>query len=304
MMDFNQRVAIVTGGGRGIGRAHALMLASRGCRVVVNDLPQDEMGPARQVVAEIQETGGVAVVNEDNVVGSAAAIVQTAIEKFGQLDIIINNAGSTDHQPFDKLSPKEWRSQVELHLMGAVDLCRAAWPHLKRSGSGRIINTLTGALAGNPNVTNYTAGKGGLMGFSRSLAFEAEPHNITVNCICPNAHTRLQEQMAEPLRSFLADNFQPDHVAAFTAWLAHQDTKITNEMFEVGGGSISRLALAQYPYVRAEESTPEAWAAISSAVIAEGDLIPMSNVVELTLRDIQQVDPDFIVDLGSVLEEK
>ncbi|WP_160101394.1 SDR family NAD(P)-dependent oxidoreductase [Rhodococcus sp. T7] len=152
MLDFDGRVAVVTGAGRGVGRAHAKTLAARGCRVVVNDLPGTgasgaASGPAHDVVNEIVAAGGTAVASEHSVTGgSARNIIADAIEQFGQLDILINNAGGTDHRAFEDHTPDSFRADVEPHLFGGVEVCRAAWPHLKQSGTGRIVNTISAGI--------------------------------------------------------------------------------------------------------------------------------------------------------------
>ncbi|MEL0252116.1 MAG: SDR family NAD(P)-dependent oxidoreductase, partial [Novosphingobium sp.] len=260
MLDFKGRVAVITGAGQGLGRSYALVLAARGARILVNDLPEfrpGKRGLAAQVANEITTAGGIAVACEGSVVTEAARIVQAAIDSFGQLDILINNAGSTHHRMFEDLSDEEFKAQIDVHLGGGVAMCRAALPHLKRSGTGKIVNTISSGIFGNSAISNYTAGKGGLLGFSRSFGLEALAHNIHLNCVFPNGSTRLQWDMAEAFQSLLKAHFMPDRVAAFVAWLVHQDTKVANEMFEVGGGAVARLAFAHFPYVQAGADSPE-----------------------------------------------
>jgi len=300
MLDFSGRVAIVTGAGRGVGREHALMLGSRGCRVVVNDLPEKDggnAGPAHQVVKEIIAAGGTAVADENSIIGGADKVVGTAIEAFGQLDIVINNAGTTDNGWFEDMSLERWRKQVDLHLLSYVDMCRAALPHLKASGAGRIINTYSGATCGIILHSNYAAAKSGLIGFSRCLALEVEKHGIQVNCIGPNARTRMQDPLDERILPTLEKYFPPVHIAAFVTWLAHQDTRVHNEIFEVGGGVVARMTFAHYPFVHADEATPEAWTKKAAEVVSsEGDLATVSSTLEMGMHEFKEVIPGFSMD--------
>jgi len=307
MLDFTGRVAIVTGAGRGLGREHALMLASRGCRVVVNDLAASDgsaTGPAHETVAEILAQGGKAVADENNILTSAAETVATAIKQFGRLDILINNAGTTENGLFENLTQDQFRSQMELHCFAAIDLCRHAWPHLKASGAGRIINTYSGGIYGNPGITNYTAGKAALLGFSLSLALEGAEHNINVNCIGPNGRTRLTDGFPQQLQDFMGEHFQPVRIAAFVTWLAHQDCRITKEMFEVGGGMVARVRFAHQPFVHVSSDTPEAWSDKSEEVMADRELIPLSVSMDLMERECKEIDPTFDLSALALVDEK
>lgn len=307
MLDFKGRVAIITGAGQGLGRTYALMLAARGARILVNDLPRSgpgERGLATQVADEIIAAGGIAVACEASVVTDAERIVETAIAHFGQLDILINNAGSTNHRMFEDLSEEQFKAQLDVHLGGGVAMCRAALPHLKRSAPGKIVNTISSGIFGNPAISNYTAGKGGLLGFSRSFGLEALAHDIHLNCVFPNGSTRLQWDMAEAFQALLKTHFMPDRVAAFVAWLVHQDTAVANEMFEVGGGAVARLAFAQFPYVQAGADTPEAWAAHGAAVMAEGPLRAIPDTLTMFARELDVICPGERVDLSKLLEDK
>ncbi|WP_143543202.1 SDR family NAD(P)-dependent oxidoreductase [Rhodococcus sp. NCIMB 12038] len=280
MLRYDDRVAIVTGAGRGVGRAHALMLASRGCSVLVNDIAteDDSTGPAHAVVEEIVASGGRAAVNEDSVVDNAAQIVSAAADAFGRVDILINNAGTTEFGEFDTLSVESYERQIALHLMGPIELCRAAWPHLKRSGAGRILNTISAGVLGHPNMANYSAGKGGLLSFSGALAAAGTQFQINVNCIAPFAWSRLPEANAdENLRAFLSKNCTPDRVAAFAAWLVHHETTVSGAAFEVGGGAAARLILARGSFVRAREDSPDAWAECGTEVSRIEGLFPLTT---------------------------
>jgi NAD(P)-dependent dehydrogenase (short-subunit alcohol dehydrogenase family) len=295
MLDFAGRVAIVTGSGRGLGRAHARLLASRGCRVVINDIPASDgsRGAAHDVVAEILSEGGIASANETSILTGAGQIVRDAVDRYGRLDILINNAGTTENGLFEQLGQDQFRSQIELHCLAAIDLCRHAWPHLKQSGAGRIINTVSGGIYGNPGISNYAAGKAALLGFSRSLALEGLTDNIHVNCIGPNGRTRLTDGMPAQLQQFLDEHFQPERIAAFVAWLAHQDCPITQEIFEVGGGMVARVRFAHQAFVHASSDTPEAWSEKTAEVTTDGPLTPLSATIDVMDREFREIDPGF-----------
>lgn len=301
MLNYEGRVALITGAGRGLGRAHALTLGQRGCRVVVNDLPGGDTA-ADDVVAEIVEAGGEAVISKRNVLTEANEMINDACHAYGGLDIVINNAGYVDHRNFDVHPADEWQQAVDVHLAGAVEVCRAAWPLLKKSGTGRVINTISGSIVGAPGQSSYMTAKGGVLGFSRSIGFEGLEYGINVNCISPHAFTRLQEGTHPKLYELLKANFQVERVAAFVAWLTHQDSTIANEIFHVGGGRVARMTYAMYPYVQASADTPEAWSQLVADVTSsDGDLTAISKAVEIGIADMRHVDPSFTIDGDSVL---
>jgi 3-hydroxyacyl-CoA dehydrogenase/3a,7a,12a-trihydroxy-5b-cholest-24-enoyl-CoA hydratase len=196
---FDNKVAIITGAGNGLGRAYALLLASRGAKVVVNDLggtvTGDDKGaqvhPADAVVAEIKKAGGIAVANKDSV-EHGDKIVKTAVDAFGTVDIVINNAGILRDVSFQKMTDKDWDLIMMVHLKGAFSVTRAAWNIMKDKGYGRILNTGSSAgIYGAFGQVNYSTAKIGLWGFTQSLAKEGEKRNIKVNCIAPLAGTRM-----------------------------------------------------------------------------------------------------------------
>ncbi|MEL0252142.1 MAG: SDR family NAD(P)-dependent oxidoreductase [Novosphingobium sp.] len=303
MLDFTDKVAIVTGAGRGLGRAHAMLLAARGCRVVVNDLAEpDGRGPAHDVVDEIRGVGGDAVVNEASVAQAPEAIVDAAVKAFGGLDILINNAGVFDPRPFGDFTPEEWPLQVQVHLLGGVRLCQAAWPLLKASARGKVINTISSGVYGNSLLTGYAAAKGGLLGFSRAMAHDGGPFGIDVNSVFPGASTRMQSSIDEAMQPFLKAHFQPERVAAFVAWLVHQDTRITGEMFEVGGGVAARVRFAHHGFVGAAAQTPEAWQDAAGMIFAESALYPIAGTLDMAMQQTRAVDPNFRVSLDDILE--
>ena len=294
-LDFAGRVAIVTGAGRGMGRAHALMLAARGCRVVVNDLPGSVAGeeaPADAVVAEIRASGGIAVASSRSVVDAAQEIADDAIAAFGRLHILINNAGVISSETFAQARPEDWQRVFDIHFGGTVAMCRAAWPHLARSGSGRIVSTASSGMLGNQGLTSYGAAKGATFSLMRSLAIEGAAQGVLCNTILPSAWTRITGTIDDPaIAATLQRHFQPEHVAALVAWLVHQDTHVTNEAFQVSGGRAGRMVMAAYPCARVDESTPESWAGAAGALMADGPLIAMPSTEALFGAELAAADP-------------
>lgn len=280
-LDFTGRVVIVTGAGRGIGRAHALLLASRGASVVVADLGARTDGsgvegddPAGSVTAEITEAGGRAVAARADVSteAGAASMVSAAIGHFGRLDAVINNAGIVRTAPFDEVDLAEYQRHLDVHYFGSLLLARAAWPHLKESGSGRVVNTVSAAMLGNPLMTHYGGSKGAVFGLTRNLALEGAAHGITVNAVAPGAGTRMAENSAESLSpeviEYLRTQLLPEHVAPVAAYLVHPSCSVTGEVFNVAGGAVNRLAVVNTTGIHDSVLTPETVANRIDEVIA------------------------------------
>ena len=241
---FDNRVALVTGAGNGLGRSHALLLASRGAKVVVNDLGGSADGAgsgsaaADAVVAEIVEAGGEAVANYDSV-EDGAKLVQTAMDTFGRLDIVINNAGILRDKTFAKMSEADWDLVYRVHVRGAFSVTHAAWPVLREAQYGRVLFTSSAAgIYGNFGQSNYGMAKLGLVGFANTLALEGQRRNITVNTLAPLARSRLTEGL---LPEHLLGALDPDYVASLAAWLVHHKCEETGGLFEVGGGYYGKL---------------------------------------------------------------
>jgi len=241
---FDGKVAIVTGAGGGLGKTYALLLASRGAKVVVNDLGgsfKGEGGNAKAadlVVDEIKKAGGVAVANYDSV-EHGDKIVKTAVDAFGTVDIIVNNAGILRDISFMKMQEVDWDLIMKVHLKGAYSVTKAAWNILREKKYGRIINTGSSAgLFGSFGQVNYSTAKMGLFGFSQSLAKEGESRNIKVNCICPLAGTRMTETV---MPKELVEALKPEYVAPLVAFLAHDSCEESGSLFEVGAGYIAKL---------------------------------------------------------------
>jgi NAD(P)-dependent dehydrogenase (short-subunit alcohol dehydrogenase family) len=243
---FDNRVAIVTGAGGGLGKTYALELARRGAKVVVNDLggATDGSGAsanaADAVVAEIIAAGGKAVASYDSVAtaSSGAAIVDTALASYGTVDIVINNAGILRDRSFAKLEPVDLDAVLDVHLRGAFHVSQPAFKHMKEKGYGRYLFTSSAAgLFGNFGQTSYGAAKMGLVGLSNVLAVEGMKSNIKSNVIAPIARTRMTEQLLGPL----AEHLQPDQVTPLACFLVSEECNLTHEVFSVGGGRYARV---------------------------------------------------------------
>lgn len=251
-LGFDGKVAIITGAGGGLGRSHALEFAKRGALVVVNDLggtmdgSGEDASAAQKVVDEITAAGGEAVANHDSVATpeGGEAIVQTAVDAFGRVDIVINNAGILRDKAFHNMTPDLLNPVLDVHLKGAFYVTRPAYVKMKEQGYGRIVSTASGAgVFGNFGQTNYGAAKMGLVGFTRVLAVEGARNNIKANVIAPVAKTR----MTEELMGELVERFGPEYVTPVVAWLAHEDVPVSGELYSIGGGHVSRVFLGETP---------------------------------------------------------
>jgi NAD(P)-dependent dehydrogenase (short-subunit alcohol dehydrogenase family) len=229
-----------------LGKQHALLLASRGARVVVNDLggsvsgDGSDQGPAAAVAQEIRDLGGEAVPDANSVSTpeGGEAIVQTAIDAFGGVDIVVNNAGILRDKTFQNMSPELLNPVIDVHLKGAFHVTRPAWVKMRDQGYGRVVNTSSNSgILGNFGQTNYGAAKMGLVGLTRVLAAEGAKYNIKVNAIAPLARTR----MTESLLGDAAEHLDPALVSPVVAWLAHEDVPVTGEIYTVGGGRVARF---------------------------------------------------------------
>jgi NAD(P)-dependent dehydrogenase (short-subunit alcohol dehydrogenase family) len=243
---FDDRVAVITGAGGGLGRTYALEIAKRGGMVVVNDLGGKADGSggsssmADQTVKEINEAGGKAVANYDSVATpeGGEAIIQTAIDNFGKVDVVINNAGILRDKTFAKLSKEELEIVLDVHLKGAFYVTQPAFRKMKEQNYGRILFTASGAgVFGNFGQTNYGAAKMGLVGLSNVLAQEGLKNNIRCNVIAPIARTRLTEQLLGPM----AEKLDPACVTPLSVYLVSEQCELTHEIFDVGGGRYARI---------------------------------------------------------------
>jgi NAD(P)-dependent dehydrogenase (short-subunit alcohol dehydrogenase family) len=267
---FDGKVVIVTGAGNvpSLGRAYAQLFAQRGAQVVVNDLGvgADGRGVKRAnavaVAEEICKDGGVAIADTHSVAerDSAEAIVQTAIDAFGTVDVLVNNAGVVNHAPFDVLSDADVQRMVNVHLMGTIWMARAVWPYMKEKGYGRIVNTASGTLFGMPHVSIYGAAKGGVFGLTRNLAVEGQPYDIKVNTLSPAAGgaSAMTFNPSETEWTKLMNEQQPPAlVAPLVALLSHERCPSTGKFLDSGGGRVREVFFGKTQGYENRSMTPE-----------------------------------------------
>jgi NAD(P)-dependent dehydrogenase (short-subunit alcohol dehydrogenase family) len=280
------KVVVVTGAGGGLGREYALLLASEGARVVVNDLggSRDGSGAGSEmadgVVQEILDAGGLAVANYDNVAteGGAQALIQTAVDEFGTVHGVVNNAGILRDTAFHKMAGDSWDAVIKVHLYGGYNVSRAAWPHFREQGFGRVVVAAsTSGLYGNFGQANYGAAKLGLVGLVNTLAIEGRRNNITANAIAPLAATRMTADVAPA--EFL-ETLPAAHVAPVVGHLMSAECTESGSVFVVGGGLIQRVAQFQNEGVRFAEPpsvglVAERWSEITDM----GNVVPGVNPV-------------------------
>ncbi len=263
---YDGRVAIITGAGGGLGKTYALMLASRGAKIVVNDLGGKPDGTgashsmADDVVKEIKAAGGEAIANYDSVstLAGGEAITKAAVDAFGRVDIVINNAGILRDKTFAKMTDDDIRAVINVHLEGAFYVTMPAFRVMKENNYGRIVFTASAAgIFGNFGQTNYGAAKMGLVGLSNVLAVEGLKNNIKSNVIAPIAKTRMTEQLLGPL----AESVLPTQVTPLVAYLTSEQCELTHEVFSVGGGRFARVFVGLAPgwfAGKGQVPTPEA----------------------------------------------
>jgi NAD(P)-dependent dehydrogenase (short-subunit alcohol dehydrogenase family) len=249
-LGFDGKVAIITGAGGGLGKQHALMMAKRGALIVVNDLggsvdgTGSDKGAAQLVVDEITAAGGEAIANTDSVATpeGGAAIVQSALDAFGKVDIVVNNAGILRDKSFHNMDAELFDPVIDVHLRGAFNVTQPAWKVMREQGYGRIVSTSSAAgIFGNFGQANYGAAKMGLVGFTNVLAVEGAKYNIRANAIAPLAKTR----MTEDLLGGLGDKLNPELVSPLVTYLAHESCEATGRVFSVGGGRVAEVFIAE-----------------------------------------------------------
>ena len=249
-MRFDGRVAVVTGAGRGIGRAHAMLLAERGASVVVNDLGGSMAGvgadpePAEAVAEEIVAQGGAAIPdgNDVSTVDGADALIAAALERFGRIDILINNAGIIRWAGLPDADADNLAQHLAVHVGGAFNPTRAAWPHFVAQEYGRVVMTTSSGVFGLPANLSYATAKGGVIGMTRSLAVAGARKGIKVNAIAPAAMTRMG---GAPSGDAPADpTMAPELVAPMAAYLAHESCPVTGEIYAAGAGRFARVFIA------------------------------------------------------------
>ena len=247
---FDNRVAVITGAGRGLGRAHALLLASRGARVVINDPGVSLTGnsldanPAEEVVREIKAAGGEAVACTESVATPAGgkAIIQAALDHYGRIDILIHNAGNVRRGSLKEMTYEDFDAVLDVHLRGAFHVVRPAFPLMCAAGYGRVVLTSSiGGLYGNHNVANYSVSKAGLIGLSNTIALEGAAEGVKSNVIVPAAVTR----MAEGLDISAYPPMSPELVAPAVGWLAHESCSMSGEMLVSIAGRVAKAFVAE-----------------------------------------------------------
>ena len=284
-LDFTGRVAIVTGAGGGLGRQHALALAARGAKVVVNDLggALDGTGgsasAAQRVVDEIRAAGGEAIANGASVTDFAAvqAMVKTVIDTWGHVDILVSNAGILRDKTFAKMDLEDFRAVLDVHLMGAVHLCKAAWPYMVAQKYGRIVlTTSSSGLYGNFGQSNYGAAKLALVGFMQTLALEGVKSDIRVNCLAPTATTRMTEHL---FPADMLEAFGPEAVVPAMLVMAHQDAPTRTTLCAGAGGFESaHITMTRGVYIGRDTDADERLAArLAEVTDRHGDQVPGSG---------------------------
>jgi len=277
---YDNQVAIITGAGAGLGRAYALELAKRGAKVVVNDLGGSRDGsgkgsssPAGKVVKEIKKAGGEAVANYDNVATpeGGESIVKTALDTFGTVDILINNAGILRDKSFLKMEPENWKAVMDVHLNGAYNVTRPAFKVMKEKGYGRIIMTTSAAgLYGNFGQTNYSSAKLALFGFMNTLKLEGQKYDVKVNTVAPLAASRLTEDVMPPE---VFEKSKPEFVVPMTLYLCSDRCPVTGNVYNAGIGCFNRAAIVTGP----------------GAVVGSGDEIPDVDAVAAKMKQISSL---------------
>ena len=291
-IEFKGRVAIVTGAGGGLGKQHALALAARGAKVVVNDLGGDVHGvggsvsAAQAVVDEIRAAGGEAIVNGASVTDYEAvqAMVQQAMDTWGRVDILVNNAGILRDKSFAKMDLADFRLVVDVHLMGAVHCSKAVWPIMQAQNYGRIVMTTSSSgLYGNFGQANYGAAKMALAGLMQTLSIEGEKHGIRVNCLAPTAATRMTEGL---MPEAVLKALEPQAVVPAMLVMASEDAP-NRTIICAGAGSfeVAHITLTQGVHLGLTPDTPERLAAAMAQVTdRQGETVPLSGSAQSTLE--------------------
>ena len=297
MIEFNDQVAIVTGAGRGLGRLYALDLARRGASVVVNDIGSSmhgegaDAGVADAVVREIREAGGRAIASHDSVatVEGGARIVQSAVDEFGRLDVVVSNAGTFHTAEFEDVTPDEWERMVNVHLHGAFYLSQPAYRVMKAQGHGRFVFISSSAgLFGQPNSAHYAAAKSGVVGLSNVIAIEGQPHGISANCVLPFGYSRMVTETVGDRDKFegelpFLDAIEPELVVPIVVFLASRDCEVTHHYFSACAGRFSRVFVGQ----------ARGWVAVRGANPSADDIA--AHWAEVTSQEPYSV-PDSIFD--------
>lgn len=297
---FDDRVAIVTGAGQGLGRCYAQYLAARGAKVVVNDLgggldgSGSDSGPAEQVAEEIRSAGGEAVANHDSVSDreGSARIVEAALDHYGRLDILINNAGILRDKIFSRMKLEDFEAVVDVHLLGAAFVTRAAFPVMRKQAYGRIVMTTSAAgLWGNLGQANYAAAKLGVVGLMNSLKIEGKKTNIRVNTVAPVADTRMG---AKVFPDFFKAMIRPELVAAAVAYLASEQCEASGDVLVTAAGYFAKIQLVEGEGVAFDtdsEVTPEMVAARYDEITDMSQAVPHDTALDSLKSLFSKVAP-------------
>jgi NAD(P)-dependent dehydrogenase (short-subunit alcohol dehydrogenase family) len=288
-LSFDGRVAVVTGAGGGLGRAHALELARRGAKVVVNDMGTSLSGDgverdrAAIVVKEIEGLGGAAVADTNSVatVEGGEALIETAISAFGRVDIVVNNAGILRDKTFHNTSPDDVDPVLDVHLKGAFNVTRPAWRRFREQGHGRVVVTSSSAgFFGNFGQSSYAAAKLGLVGLIKVLAIEGRKYDIKANAIGPVALTRMTEGYENPI----ADRLDPALVSPVVAYLGHESCELSGEILSVGGGRVARVFIGvTRGYLNGELTAEDVRDHLGEIFDDAGHQVPENSAAELGL---------------------
>jgi NAD(P)-dependent dehydrogenase (short-subunit alcohol dehydrogenase family) len=259
---FDNRVAVVTGAGNGLGRAHALLLASRGAKVVVNDPggavdgKGGDRAAADRVVAEIKAAGGEAVANYESVADPAGAahIVKAAVDSFGTVDIVVNNAGVLRDKTFHNMTLDDFDYVVRVHFLGTAYVTHAAWPIMRAKAYGRVVVTSSASgIYGNFGQSNYGGAKLAVVGFMNALRLEGQKYNVLINALAPVAGTRMTESLMTPE---MVARLRPEFVSPMVAYLCSEQCQRSGEIFAAGAGYFARIEYREAPGVRVEGRPP------------------------------------------------
>ena len=278
LIQFNDRVAIVTGAGRGLGREHALFLAARGAKVVVNDSSSEH---ATATANDIVQRGGIAIPDTHSVAepDAASAIIKTALDEFGALHIVLNNAGRGGPTgTIEQTTDQQVATIISTHLVGSYNVSRAAWAHFRQQRFGRILMTSSSAAIGSLGMPAYSMAKAGLIGLARSLALEGAADNILVNVLMPIGYTRSAAlNPNEDTRKWMEDNFSPQMCSPAAAWLVHDDVPCSGQIFTTGAGRTALIATTGVPgWSGGPDATIEGLRDHWSEVVDSNGAIPMT----------------------------
>jgi NAD(P)-dependent dehydrogenase (short-subunit alcohol dehydrogenase family) len=296
MGHFDGQVAVVTGAGGGLGMEYALLLAAQGAKVVVNDYGGDTSGNpgtpamAEGVVKQIQDAGGIAVADGHDVATSGADIINTALESFGSLHVVINNAGIAGGGAFDEISLDDYDRMLAIHMGGTLAVSRAAWPVFRNQGYGRIVNTSSASVFGLPGTSAYITAKAGVFGLTRALSHDGRDIGVKVNAVMPSAFSRLTSRSPE-FAPIMSAGFPTKKAAPFVCALATRDVACTGETFVVGGGRAARVVLGTVPGLHDISSIDDCLARFGEALSLDGLYVPDDAVHEV-IYECQEIGLD------------